>query len=103
MSIRPSENEEKFFKEHELKMRLQKSAAEQQAMLAGQKECLKQQHWMHCPKCGNSLIVEKYGEVEIDVCPSCKGLWLDANELETILKSANKISFGSFLKLLGAK
>ena len=30
---------------------------------------------MHCPKCGTELVVEKYGKVEIDVCPVCKGLW----------------------------
>lgn len=100
MPIRPSENEEKFFKEHELKLRLQKAADEQKAMAEAEKKRLKELHWMHCPKCGHSLVMEKYGDVEIDVCPSCKGIWLDANELETILASANKGPFGSFLRLL---
>ena len=103
MSIRPSENEEKFFKEHELNKRLQKAAEEQKSIAVAEQKRLKQLHWMHCPKCGNALVVEKYGEVEVDVCPSCKGLWLDANELETIIADANKKPFSSFLKLLGAK
>jgi uncharacterized protein len=101
--MRPSENEEKFFKEHELNRRLQKSAEEQKALAASEQARLKQLHWMHCPKCGNRLAVEKYGEVEVDVCPSCKGLWLDANELETIIASTNKSPFSSFLKILGSK
>jgi Zn-finger nucleic acid-binding protein len=40
---------------------------------------------MECPVCGDKLRpIEKYG-VEIDVCPGCKGVWLDRGELEKIL------------------
>lgn len=54
---------------------------------------------MHCPKCGQKLATENHGTVEIDLCPSCRGLWLDANELETIV--ANDSGFlQSCLKIL---
>jgi Zn-finger nucleic acid-binding protein len=48
---------------------------------------------MHCPKCGQTLSPEKCGSVEIDVCPSCKGVWLDKGELGTIVESAGQGSF----------
>ena len=40
-----------------------------------------------------NLSTEKCGAVEIDVCPSCKGLWLDVGALGTIVKSADQGSF----------
>ena len=47
----------------------------------------------HCPKCGQKLAMEKCGSVEMDVCPSCKGVWLDVGELGTIVESAGQGSF----------
>jgi Zn-finger nucleic acid-binding protein len=39
---------------------------------------------MECPVCGERLReIERYG-VMIDLCPSCKGCWLDRGELEKI-------------------
>ena len=85
--------------EHELKRRLQILEAEQQATAESEKQRLKELHWMHCPKCGQELATENYGPVEIDLCPSCRGLWLDANELETIVASESGL-FHSCLKML---
>jgi Zn-finger nucleic acid-binding protein len=43
---------------------------------------------MNCPVCDERLrTVEKYG-LEIDLCPGCKGVWLDRGKLETILSQA---------------
>ncbi len=85
----PSENEEKFFKEHELRLRMERLAQEQKAVAEGEKRRLKELHFMHCPKCGQKLAPENYGKVEVDVCPSCKGMWLDAQELEQIVQKTN--------------
>jgi len=47
-------------------------------------------------------MTEKYGSVEVDICPGCKGLWLDANELDAILASGPKTGpLRAFLKILG--
>jgi acetyl-CoA carboxylase beta subunit len=98
-----SEKEEQYFREQELKARLHKLAQEQKAMAADEKRRLKEQHWMHCPKCGQQLAVEKNGVVEIDVCPHCKGLWLDAHELDQIIMEHHaKEPLHRFLKVLGA-
>ena len=102
MTMKPSEKEEQFIKEQELKLRLERTAAEQQAITEAEKRRLKELHWLHCPKCGQQLTTETYGTVEVDVCPGCKGLWLDATELDTILASAQKTGpLRSFLKILG--
>ncbi len=100
MPVEPSEREEQYFKEQELKQRLQQAGEQQQKAAAEEKHRLKDLHWMHCPKCGQMLLTEKHGAV--DVCPSCRGLWLDATELDTILASAQKTGpLRSFLKILG--
>lgn len=102
MPIKPSESEEKYFMEQEMKLRLEKQAEAQRAMAEAEKIRLKELHWMRCPKCGQKLATENYGKVEVDVCPCCKGLWLDANELDAIIKGSAKGGFSSFLRILGA-
>ena len=97
--MKPSKIEEQQVREYELHRRLQKLEAEQRASAETEKQQLKELHWMHCPKCGQELAAEKYGSVEIDLCPSCRGLWLDANELETILATESGL-FRSCLKVL---
>ncbi len=102
MPIKPSDNEDQYFLEQELKNLLEKSRQEQAAMAGSEKKRLKDLHYMHCPKCGQKLFVEKYGTVEVDVCGSCRGLWLDAHELDAIVASTPKRgAFQSFLKVLG--
>ncbi len=39
---------------------------------------------MRCPKCGEQLKTQRYGEVSLEECPACKGVWLDKGELEQI-------------------
>ena len=84
--MRPSESEERYFKEHELRLRLDRLEREQRAVAESERTRLKELHYMHCPKCGNKLAPEQYGDVEVDVCASCKGMWLDAEELEQIVQ-----------------
>ncbi len=41
---------------------------------------------MNCPVDGNELrMTERHG-VEIDYCPTCRGVWLDRGELDKILE-----------------
>ncbi len=45
---------------------------------------------MKCPHCTDSTLVmtERQG-VEIDYCPSCRGIWLDRGELDKLLEKAS--------------
>ena len=89
--MKPSTVEDQHIWELEMQRRLEKLETEQQAAAEIEKRQLKELHWMHCPKCGQSLVTQTRGDVEIDVCPSCRGVWLDANELETIVASEGTV------------
>jgi Zn-finger nucleic acid-binding protein len=39
---------------------------------------------MKCPRCNAELNAVEYDDVEVGVCPDCKGEWLAAGELETV-------------------
>jgi Zn-finger nucleic acid-binding protein len=46
---------------------------------------------MKCPVCdGRMREVEKEGVV-IDICPECKGVWLDRGELEKLLSGVREM------------
>jgi hypothetical protein len=40
---------------------------------------------MNCPVCKNAMITFELSDVEVDKCLDCKGIWLDAGELEMLL------------------
>ena len=42
-------------------------------------------HGMLCPVCRTSLSMSDRNGVEIDFCPSCRGVWLDRGELDKII------------------
>ena len=92
-------SEEEYIWVHEMQQRMAKLAKEQQAKTEAEKHRLKESHWMHCPKCGQKLTTETCDSVEVDVCPSCKGVWLDAGELATIVERKGSF-FHSCLRVL---
>lgn len=76
--------EEEYFARQEAE-RKRKLAEEWQAkLLAEEREQARSLHSMKCPKCGMQLEEIAFGEVRIDRCFSCEGLWLDKGELEVI-------------------
>ena len=45
---------------------------------------------MQCPVCKNSMVILELDKVEIDYCPSCKGIWLDNGELELLMEDQDE-------------
>jgi len=43
---------------------------------------------MKCPVCGETLANVSFRGVEINICYSCRGIWLDRGELEQLLGKA---------------
>jgi hypothetical protein len=41
---------------------------------------------MECPNCKVSLVMTDRSGIEIDYCPSCRGVWLDRGELDKIIE-----------------
>jgi uncharacterized protein len=45
---------------------------------------------MLCPLCRDTTLEPRYSNgIEVDVCPRCRGLWLDRGELERLLADAD--------------
>ena len=47
---------------------------------------LKELHWMRCPKCGMEMHEVVYRGMDVDVCFSCNGIFLDQGELAHLQK-----------------
>lgn len=43
---------------------------------------------MACPIDGTTLVMSERQGIEIDYCPSCRGVWLDRGELDKLLERA---------------
>jgi len=93
MPMKPNKHEDEYIWVQQLQQRIAKREKDQQAESESEKLRLKETHWMHCPKCGQKLSPEKRGSAEIDVCPSCKGVWLDKGEMRTIVENTGQGSF----------
>lgn len=44
---------------------------------------------MQCPKCHGALRPQLFGEVEVEQCVDCHGVWLDLGELPLLRRAAN--------------
>lgn len=40
-----------------------------------------------CPNCSTSMQALNRTSVEFDMCPSCRGVWLDRGELEKVIEN----------------
>ena len=67
-----------------------------------EKRFLKALHWMHCPKCGYELTPERRAEIDVDVCPNCRGIWLDAADLDTMAQSEGGFDHSSLRSIAPA-
>jgi len=45
---------------------------------------------MQCPTDGTTLTMSERSGIEIDYCPTCRGVWLDRGELDKIIERAVK-------------
>lgn len=46
---------------------------------------------MQCPRCKTAaLSLRTFGQIMVDVCPCCKGIWLDRGELEKFMAASRQ-------------
>ena len=45
-----------------------------------------------CPKCAVDLRIGERQGIEIDVCPQCRGMWLDRGEFDRIAERTSRDS-----------
>ena len=41
---------------------------------------------VHCPKCDGTLVPLTYEDVRLDRCVNCNGVWLEAEDLNRLMK-----------------
>lgn len=46
---------------------------------------------MQCPTDGTTLVMSERSGIEIDYCPSCRGVWLDRGELDKIIERSAQL------------
>ena len=86
MVVKASEREEEYFAKMEFERRKKALEEEHRKVTAENRRKLKELHHMRCPKCGMELIEVAYKGIKTDECSECKGIWLDAGELEAVSK-----------------
>ena len=77
---KPSRNEEEYFARQDAELREQQRARAH----AAQVEAERRTHFMKCPKDGFDLTSSEYHGVQVESCPHCGGMWLDAGEVEAV-------------------
>jgi len=94
---KPSTSEDEYFvrEDAEKKRRLALQAKKDKE--AAELKSLKEQHWMHCPKCGLQMHQIRLRGVDVDVCFSCNGVFLDQGELEKLQKPESHAVMGAIL------
>lgn len=96
---KPSSTEEEYFAREEIEKKRKLALEQSRSLAAQQKEELKKLHYMKCPKCGMDLHSVKQGDVDIETCFNCHGIFLDAGELERLYKQHGNENSG---KVMGA-
>lgn len=62
-------------------------------------ERLRQLHHLRCPRCEGLLEEIPYRDLQIDRCAQCRGIWLDAGELDQV-SGAERGIFKTLSRLL---
>ena len=97
----PKQSEEEWFAKFEIQMIRDAQRKRAKTESDTKQEPEKPSNYMLSPKDGTELKPEKVGEIEIDICEKCGGIWLDRGELEEIILAKSSDKKGFFRKVLG--
>ncbi|BCW93747.1 MAG: hypothetical protein KatS3mg007_1641 [Thermoanaerobaculum sp.] len=99
MLQKPSEKEQEYFLQQELARLRELREQYRRQLEEEERRKLKELHFMHCPKCGQKMEMTHLQGVEVEVCPGCGGIFLDAGELDKVLEENRR---GPFAQALAA-
>ncbi len=100
MIQKPSDKEQEYFLKVEAERLKQLREEHQRRVAEEERRTLRELHYMRCPKCGLELATTTLEGVEVDVCPGCRGIFLDDGELEKLVQERNRGPFTSALASL---
>jgi hypothetical protein len=84
MPVKPSGPEEEYFARQEAELRRKAAEQHRASMQEAEQQRERELHYMKCPKCGMQLEEITFGDVRVDKCFNCEGIWLDKGELDAI-------------------
>jgi uncharacterized protein len=87
---KPSNTEEEYFVREDAEKKRRLALQVKKETELAERNRLKAAHWMRCPKCGMEMHEVKFRGVDVDVCFSCNGIFLDQGELEHMQKPESK-------------
>ena len=53
-----------------------------------------------CPRDGSKLVAHKADGVTVEICPSCRGMWLDQGEMSIVVKQKNETAVIHWIRSL---
>ena len=77
---KPSRNEDEYFVKQDAELIKRQRELAQSAAIESERKT----HYMKCPKDGFDLGSSQYHGVQIETCPHCGGMWLDAGEIDVV-------------------
>ena len=98
-----ADQEAEFFAREEYERQKAIEEEKHEKMAEGEKDKLKELHYMKCPKCGMDLVTIDYKGLQIDRCSGCEGVWLDCGELEALAELEHGAMGKLFTKVFKVK
>ena len=88
-----SRNEEEYFAKVDAELMKERRSARHTAEMKVERAS----HFMRCPRCGGTMNEVAHHGVTVDRCVDCKGVWLDARDLEQLERENSVTRFFSAL------
>lgn len=98
-----SSSEEEYFAREDAEKKRKLALAVKREMQAAEQARLKELHWMHCPKCGMPMHEVKMRGVDVDVCFSCNGVFLEKGELAHLARPEHQGVMAAILNWFSAE
>ena len=89
-TVKPSHTEDDYFAKEDAEKKRKLALNVHKAMAVDEARRLKELHRGHCPNCGQVMHEVKLRGVPVDICFACKGIFLQAHEVEAFQNQINE-------------
>ena len=97
---KPSQPEGEYFAREDAEKKRRLALQVKRETDEAERARLRALHFMHCPKCGMEMHEVKLGELDVDVCFACNGVFLDRSEIDVIAAPRQKGIMAAILNWL---
>lgn len=87
---KPSSAEDEFFAKEDAEKKRKLALQVSKETASEERKRLRELHYMRCPKCGMKMQEVRFRNLDVDVCFSCNGIFLDKGEIDVIAAPQQK-------------